>query len=162
MAHDPLSTSPIIPENRILECSHCGNRTPHSRVFEYEHLMLYDEIEGDEEHDGKLCEPFTWFGYACGTCGGLNIYGAFFDYEGGPGSMPKWKLHPRGADLLPPAHMMSPNQPVPPKMLAIYAEVWPLRHRSPTAFVGQIRRLLEFVCADQNAVGKDLFAKLRT
>jgi hypothetical protein len=56
--------------------------------------------------------------------------------------------------------MMSPSQPIPERIYTIYQEVWPLRHRSPTAFIGQIRRLLEFVCKDKNASGTDLFDKL--
>jgi hypothetical protein len=43
----------------------------------------------------------------------------------------------------------------------LYEEVWPLRHRAPAAFVGQVRRLLEFVCEDRKAAGRSLFEQLR-
>jgi len=118
--------------------------------------MLFDETD-----TGKMYEPYTWLGYSCSTCGGLSIYGAFFEVDTDPAQLKRTRLHPRGADLLPPAHMMSPSQPVPFRVLAQYEEIWPLRHRVPTAFIGQIRRLLEFVCADQGATGKDLFEKLK-
>lgn len=143
-------------ETDILECNHCGNRTPHSRSFEYSSQMFFDEIES-----GKIYEPYTWLGYACSTCGGLNVFGAFFGVDAMPEHLERTRLHPRGADLLPPPHMMSPCQPVPPRVLAEYKEIWPLRHRVPAAFIGQIRRLLEFVCEDQGATGRDLFAKLK-
>jgi hypothetical protein len=56
--------------------------------------------------------------------------------------------------------MLNPSEPVPKAVLRLYEEVWPLRHHTPTAFVGQIRRVLEFICKDQNATGKDLAHKL--
>lgn len=145
------------PQDPILDCSHCGNRTPHVLHFEYEHSMLYDELDDGQ----KLYNPFTWLCYSCGTCGGLNIFGGFFNYDIGIESLSRAKLHPKGADILPPPHTLSPNQPIPAKVLRLYEEVWPLRHRAPVAFIGQVRRLLEFVCADQGATGKDLFSKLQ-
>ena len=120
--------------------------------------MFYDELEDGE----KYLSPFTWLCYTCGTCGGLSLVGDFF-FGSAPNSdaLLRARLHPRGADLLPPDHTLSPNQPIPAKVYNLYYQVWPLRHRSPAAFVGQIRRLLEFVCADKGAVGKDLFTKLQ-
>ena len=55
---------------------------------------------------------------------------------------------------------MDRSQPVPPQILRIYEEVWPLRRSAPNAFAGQIRRALEYVCQDQNAVGRTLFDQL--
>jgi hypothetical protein len=141
-------------DSRILECGHCGNRTPHSKVWEYEHLQLYEKLD-----DRDCLEPYTWVGYACGTCGGLNIYGDFFQMHEDPGLM-RTRLHPRASLLLPPTHMVSPSYPIPGRILTLYEEIWPLRHRAPAAFVGQARRLLEFVCEDQNASGRTLFDKL--
>ena len=145
------------PANPILDCSYCGNRTPHTLCFEYEKSMFFDEINKDE----KLYQPFTWLCYSCGTCGGLNIFGAFFNFELPIESLAQSKLHPKGSDILPPSHTLSPRQPVPEKVLRLYEEVWPLRYRSPAAFIGQVRRLLEYICADQGATGKDLFTKLQ-
>lgn len=122
--------------------------------------MLYDEIETTTGIE-KILESYTWVGYACATCQGLNIFGAFYGVDHDNEQLEQSRLHPRGADLLPPAHMMSPNQPIPSRVLTEYREVWPLRQRTPTAFVGQVRRLLEFVCDDQGAAGKDLFLKLQ-
>jgi hypothetical protein len=130
------SMASMFPNSQIFECSHCGNRTPHAREFEYRHAMFFDELDTD-----KIYESYTWLGYSCSTCGGLNIYGAlFFGTDTDPEQLERTRLHPRGADLVPPAHMLSPNQPVPHRVLAQYEEIWPLRHRVPTAFIGQIRR----------------------
>lgn len=73
--------------------------------------MLYDELEGGD----KLFYPFKWLCYLCGTCGGLNMFGAFFDVDMQFDSLNRAKLHPKGSDILPPPHTLSPAQPVPPK-----------------------------------------------
>lgn len=99
--------------------------------------------------------------YNCGTCQGLNLYGAFFGIDTRPDSFETARIYPVGADILPPPHTVSPSQPVPEHILRLYEEVWPLRHRAPAAFIGQIRRTLEYICVHQNAVGKDLFNKLQ-
>jgi hypothetical protein len=57
--------------------------------------------------------------------------------------------------------MLSPSAPIPERIVALYEEIWPLRHRTPAAFVGQTRRLLEYICSDQKAAGKTLFDKLQ-
>jgi hypothetical protein len=142
------------PQTLILDCSHCGNRTPHSNAHAHSYPILFDEINDEEVH-----EPFFWASYICGTCHGLNLYGEFETYFN-----ENWgaaKLYPRSSDLEPPSHTVTPPHPVPERITRIFKEVWPLRHRSPTAFVGQIRRLLEFICQDQKAAGNDLFNQLK-
>jgi hypothetical protein len=152
-----LSVNVTFSDSRILECGYCGNRTPHSKVWQYEHAQFFDQI-GDQE----LIEPYTWVMYACGTCGGLNIYGSFYGTYGGyrDTAFTRTRLHPRASLLLPADHMISPADPIPPRIVKLYEEVWPLKHRAPAAFIGQIRRLLEFVCKDQGASGRSLFGKL--
>lgn len=119
--------------------------------------MFFDEIDENE----KLYEQYSWLCYSCETCGGLNIYGGFFNFEIPISSLPQAKLHPKGSDILPPPHTLSPKQPIPKKVLQLYEEVWPLRYRAPAAFVGQVRRLLEFICSDKGATGDNLFKKLQ-
>jgi hypothetical protein len=149
-----------LPKTSILECSHCGNRTPHGLQFEYEHPMLFDEIESEGRTE-RILEEYTWAAYACGTCGGLNLYGDFLPTFADEHEWQRSKLHPRGAELVPPTHTVSPADPVPWKVIDQYREVWPLRHRAPAAFVGQVRRLLEFIAKDKGANGRDLYNKLQ-
>jgi len=119
--------------------------------------MLFEQAEDD-----VYFEDYTWFLYKCGTCGGLNMYGDFFRvYQLNMNNLLDAKLYPKGSGLLPPSHMISPSDPIPSHILKLYEEVWPLRHRSPSAFIGQIRRLLEYICVDQKASGKDLYGKLQ-
>lgn len=145
----------ITAEPKILECRHCGNCTPHRLAFEHYQSMLYDEIDDGE----KIGAPFKWAAYICGTCGGLNLYGKFIPED--TTDVLDSKLYPKGSDLKPPIHTVSPEAPIPQRILRVYEEIWPLRHRTPAAFVGQTRRLLEFICQDQQAKGKDLFAQLK-
>jgi hypothetical protein len=144
-------------EKVVANCSHCGNRAPHSLRFQYQHEALFDEIDDDT----KLVEQYTWLCYSCETCGGLNIFGGFYGIDTDPHKLDQCRLHPRGSSILPPSHTMSPSQPVPGNVLKLYEEVWPLRHRAPSAFVGQIRRLLEYVCLDRKATGQNLVHKLK-
>jgi hypothetical protein len=118
--------------------------------------MLYEKGPHGEEYR----EDYSWISYACGTCGGLNLFGDFFRSQT-PKVSARQKLHPRGSQILPPPHMLSPSQTIPSKIMKLYEEVWPLRHCSPASFIGQVRRLLEFVCHDKKAIGKDLFTKLQ-
>jgi hypothetical protein len=152
-----LSDNIKFSDSRILECGYCGNRTPHLKVCQYEHARFFDEFE-----TMQVIEPYTWVMYACGTCGGLNIYGDYYGIYRSHGHdfFARTRLHPRASLLLPADYMMSPADPIPTRIMKAYEDIWPLRHRTPTAFIGQIRRLLEFVCEDQCASGKSLFSKL--
>ncbi len=64
-------------KQKIFVCPHCGNKTPHSVVFNHSYV-------GDwYGSDGKPSEapPTSYYtGYACATCGDLSIYETH-DYE---------------------------------------------------------------------------------
>lgn len=141
------------PSSLVIECGHCGNITPHERIFDYVHPMVFEQFD-----DELLNADFTWLCYRCGTCGGLNVFGDFL--MDSTSDISRTRLHPKASSILPPAHLLSPGQPIPTKVYNVYREIWPLRHRSPAAFVAQIRRLLEYICDDKSASGKDLFEKL--
>jgi hypothetical protein len=147
--------SSIKTDTEILECSHCGNRTPHKKVLDYTHPMLFDEIDNQ-----RYLEDFAWTGYACATCGGLNLYGDFVKFPASK-RLARSKLYPKGCDLLPPSPVLSPSDPIPEPILKIYEEVWPLRYRAPAAFVGQVKRLLALICAERGAMGATLFDQLQ-
>lgn len=138
-------------ETELLECSHCGNKTPHAKVFEYLYPMLFDEMD-----DQRYTEEYRWLGFACATCGGLNLYGDFIKYPTSR-DLGRSKLYPKGFDLAPPSRILNPAQPLPDTIAAIYEQIWPLRQRSPAAFIGQIKRLMLEVCDDQQ-IEDGLFA----
>ena len=143
-------------ETPILTCFHCGNDTPHKLLLRHTASLLYEQIESE-----KYYEPFLFLIYKCGTCQGLSLVGAFeheFDMSRGDKALPR--LYPVGSQLVPPSHMLRQKKPVPDKLLQIYQEAWPLRKKSPSAFVNQIRRALEFICHQKNARGETLSEKL--
>lgn len=139
----------------VLECCHCGNRTPHAFAHGHKHHFLWDTGPEDEE----IHQDHFWATYICGTCGGLSLFGEFEEFFRGDWN--SVRLYPKGSNLRPRPETVSPQAPIPPKILKVYAEVWPLRRRAPSAFVAQIRRLLEFICKDQKAKGATLFTQLK-
>lgn len=143
-------------------CRHCGNRTPHDVKFSQDTTRLYDIVE-DEEGEREWVERYDSFVVACGTCRSLSLLGGFQMEQGRANPQPQHYpvLYPAGPDIVPPAHTLMPNAPVPEKVLTVYSEAWPLRHTAPSAFANQIRRALEYVCQDRGAVGKTLYDQLR-
>ena len=143
-------------DEEIFLCCHCGNRTPHTRVFEYTAPLLYEEI------DRQYYEPFSFHSYVCGTCKGLALLGCFdhekLEKESFRPPMPR--LYPIGPDIDPPSHTVSGENPIPLSVRKAFREAWPLRHTAPAAFANQIRRTLEFICEDQNADGNTLYEQL--
>lgn len=146
-------------DTELLECANCGNVTPHRLEHSYQAKTLVDELD-----DGTFVyEPFTWLSYVCGTCLALNIYGDHLNLSEPPyleKKLKNFRLYPKGASILPPAHMLSPKDPIPKHILDLYEEVWSIRYKAPSAFIGQVRRLLEYICEEQGATGKTLYKKL--
>ena len=145
------------PAKAIFLCCHCGNRTPHERVYKYSAYMLFDEI------DRPIYEPFEYAAYTCGTCQGLELLGCFAHEEPEPDgdAPPLPRLYPVGPDIDPPSHTVSEANPIPMPVRRAFREAWPLRYTAPAAFANQIRRALEFVCEDRKANGKTLYEQLQ-
>ena len=145
------------PDSLVLVCSYCGNRVRHRRVHQYENPLVYEVIDGEEFY-----VPFLWLSYACDTCGGLSLLGGF-NVRGVVDASATHKLtrlHPQGPDIEPPFHMVSPDNPIPEHITKAYKNAWPLRHKLPSASVVQVRKLLERICKEQGAKGRDLFSML--
>lgn len=138
-------------------CYHCGNRTPQAQVYEHTAKLLYEEI-GDD----RYYEPFAFFALTCATCGGLSLFGGFrHEVTERENPLSYHRLYPRGPEIVPPAHTVSEQDPLPRPVLRAYTRAWPLRHLNPSAFANQIRRALECLCKDQQAKGRHLADKLR-
>ncbi|MDN3517496.1 DUF4145 domain-containing protein [Aquisalimonas lutea] len=143
----------------VFLCCHCGNRTPHTLRFSYTAEHLYEEV------DRRYYEPFTYYAFLCGTCTGLTLLGRFDhetsehdpDYDGPP----RPQLYPNGPEIEPARHTVPGGNPVPLPVRKAFQEAWPLRHTAPGAFANQIRRTLEFICRDQEAVGQNLHMQLQ-
>lgn len=140
----------------VIRCLHCGNVTPHQLLLKHAASLLYEQFEEEE----KYFEPFDFYVYACGTCGGVNVLGGF-RHELGADSSKHPRLYPRGPFILPSSHMLHKADPVPVRILKAYQSAWSLRPTLPNAFAGQIRRALEMLCEDQGVKGKDLYSRLQ-
>lgn len=138
----------------LLICYHCGNRVPHTQVGYQRGQELYEHIDGQ-----RYSEDFDYFLYQCPTCSGISIYGDFAQYARYD-SMERKRLYPRGCQLVPEGHKVTPASCIPERIVRLYEEIWPLRHIAPNAFAGQVRRALEVICHDQNAEGRTLFDQL--
>jgi hypothetical protein len=141
-------------EVEISPCYNCGNTVPLSHVATHESRLLYEHIDNRRHY-----EKYELSIYRCPTCDGLSVYGDFAEYPQHQSLVAKRQL-PIGPALLPPAHMLASRDCIPERIVRAYEEIWPLRCLAPTAFVGQIRRALEYVCQDQHATGKSLAAQL--
>lgn len=142
-------------DTEILICYHCANQVPQKRIGYHRGQELFEHIDGH-----RYNEDFDYYFYQCPTCQGVSIYGKFAEYSGHE-AMGRYRLYPRGSQLLPESHKLASRKCVPERIMKIYEKIWPLRHIAPNAHAGQIRRALEFICRDQKAQGKTLFEQLK-
>lgn len=144
-------------QRSVIRCLHCGNESPHELLLQHRSTRLFEQIGGE-----KYLEPFDYFIYACGTCAGLSIFGEFNlnNSERINLSDASSRLYPKGPYFLPPAHMLDKGNPIPDPLWKTYEQAWPLQFTSPSAFAGQIRRALEFLCNEQGATGKSLYDQI--
>lgn len=139
----------------LLVCHHCANTVRNQRIGVYRGRELFENIDGRKFYEDFICQI-----YRCPTCHGISIYGDFKEH-------PKFRtvnerrIYPPGPCLLPAAHKLASTDCVPDRITKLYEEIWPLRHIAPSAFAGQIRRVLEFICHDQKARGKNLAQQLK-
>ncbi|HTW65800.1 MAG TPA: DUF4145 domain-containing protein [Bryobacteraceae bacterium] len=136
-------------------CYHCGNIAAHKRIGLFEAKELFENVDGRPYR-----ERFKYEIYRCSTCDGINIFGDFIEYPHHK-TFAARRLYPRGSLILPEDHKLASAHCIPERILQLYEQTWPLRHVSPGAFAGQIRRALELVCRDQQAKGSTLFLQLK-
>lgn len=130
-----------------LVCGHCGNKTPHRIVFRHLNRKLFDETD-----EKKYYEEFETTAVICGTCEGVSLLGDFkMNLHGFIQFYPR--LYPNSGKL---------GNGIPDNIQKIYSEIWSIKQTAPSAFVGQIRRALEYLCKDKKAKGKNLFEQLNS
>jgi len=123
---------------------------------------MYDQGGNEEQGYFDMDATFEYHVYSCGTCEGISIYGGFShelkDLQGDIAEFPR--LFPRGPAMLPPNHMLPGENPIPALVSRTYEEGWPLRHRWPPAFAGQIGVALEHMCKQQGINEDNLYTGL--
>jgi len=122
--------------------------------------LLFDEVVNADDEIEKIFSQFDFLNYKCSTCGAINLIGGFsLDKSGGDRNYKR--LYPECPNIVPPDHhWISKTSPIPKQLVEAYEEIWALKHQVPNAFGNQIRRCLEFICADKKAEGPTLHKKL--
>ena len=144
----------VVKQTMKRECSHCGSITLQTLAYQYKAPLLFDTLD-----DESIYEDFEFLVYICTICNAPILYGDFtINYKEGS-NLPI--LYPTGSSLLPPSYLVMREEIVPAHLQQLYSEIWHMKRRSPTAFVAQVRRALEFICNDQNASGRNLANKLK-
>ena len=142
-------------EEHILVCHHCGNRVPMEFITAHRGRKLFEEVDAT-----KYSEDFDVSVFRCPTCSGISLFADFVAYPT-YSSLAQRRIYPPGARLVPEPHKVTSPDCVPQQVQMLYEEIRPLRHIAPSAFVGQIRRALEFICREEGAKGRTLFDQLR-
>jgi hypothetical protein len=128
----------------ILVCPHCGNKTPHRRVFSHSYVADWYSSDGTVSKN----PPTSYYiGYACSTCEDLSIYGSHDESEDGEGSLEF------------PADVVL-DKSIPEVVATNYRESKRVQRVSPNAFAVLIRRALEALCDDRKVARGTLHARL--
>lgn len=130
--------------NIKVNCERCGKSTPHT---EKGSATENDTISWGPEDD-QLEEDIQWTNLLlqCDICEHVSLY--YFSPD----------VHEELTQLFP---VVKDLNGVPLEVVSAYFEAKKVKNISPLAFVGLIRRSLEYVCVEQRAVGKDLYEKLK-
>ncbi len=139
------------PERRIAFCPHCWNHA-HQRLI-YHH----ETTEKSYDRDGNLKEDFDLEYYlaVCETCDHLLLYYLSDVYEGVESG--EWNFD-HAVLVWPPKGGLP--EVVPESVRRCYQEAHRVKNIAPGAFAVQIRRALEALCDDRNAVQGSLQKRL--
>lgn len=121
-------------------CPHCCNRAKQEKLNEQIYKSVAWGVDDGEETE---CEG-TYHVYKCTTCGEILVYHHLFDFE------PTLVFPDIGLD-----------DSVPESVSVIYNEAVRVKYISPNSFAVQIRRALEALCQDRDAVKGSLAGKLK-
>ena len=139
---------PKQPEfSEVKRCRHCGNTAPMERVVHY-----FDNANYVDEGTGEAFEQGTGYELLkCPACQKMELrsYG--------------WAEWMDGRDVVyDTLYPIGPKVPrgLPPAIAKAYNEALKVRNVSANAYGGIIGRVIDLVCADKNAKGKDLYNKL--
>jgi hypothetical protein len=138
-----------------VECPFCKNEVPMEIVSRYSQAQTH--YRQGPDNTWTNAEPASWDeGYVyellkCPACFNVALRRYYF-HE------PTW---PEGAELetLYPTRPRAPDG-LPDHIAEAYRVAENLRRVDPNAFANQVGRLLDLVCQDRGANGKDLYSKL--
>lgn len=133
-------------EEQLHLCPHCGNKAIHRLINEIE--VEEDSYDLDNEYQTFVYNYYYIF--KCSTCNRSSIYAHFFIY-------PQKGIESLEC-LYPIIRNISKN--LPHSVKRIYLDAKRVEKLSPTSSIILIRKVLELICVDQGATGKNLSEKI--
>ena len=138
----------LVKSTTICKCGHCGNKADGEVVASYDNIRSYsDNILSWEA-------GLIWELVRCPNCDGINL--RLVDFH--TGAEPE--IGRRAAKILYPSVIESPPG-VPSEIDKAYQAALKVRHVDANAFAVSLRRVVEAVCKDREAKGKNLINKLQ-
>lgn len=132
----------------ILECGHCGNKTPNVLLCEaFSTSVAHSTINPKDIFDFEC----SYYLMKCKTCYGVSLY---YDNE-----FDEDRGNITEAFLCYPL-IKNATEEVPSSIRQTYNEALKVEKISYTAFALLIRKALELLCKDQKATGRNLKAQL--
>ena len=139
-------------KNNIRLCQHCNNVTSH-KLIASESVDKVIRISYTDNKKSTTSQPLLYYFYKCGTCGDCSLIGGY--------KKDIIELPLADIPLLFPDTNLLENC-VPQKIRHIYEEASQIKNKAPNAFVGEIRRAIEFLCLDKKARGGNLASKINS
>jgi len=130
---------------RDLSCGHCGFRGP---IVEKGEVLLTEYADGDWDRGAPLIREAAIV-YYCVVCDGTTVWKQSASDDFG-GIFTERRLFPTTRD----------NQAIPEKVRIRFDAARKVKVAEPGLYAVGVRRMLETVCNEEGATGKDLFAKL--
>jgi hypothetical protein len=128
-------------------CPHCGNKTILKLIEEFE----IEEDVYDENNEYQTFVYNYYYIFRCITCNRVSIYGHFYTY-------PENQRIDSLDCLFPIVRNISCN--FPHYIQKTYNDAKRIKKISSNSFILLLRKALEQICSDQNAVGKSLSEKI--
>jgi hypothetical protein len=132
-------------ESKLMVCPHCGNHTPHKKLFEHSFIADWYSEDGTKTDD----PPYSVYHiFACATCNDLSIFlNLDFDDDVSESAL----RYPEDVKL---------SSDVPKIVSQNYKEAKRVQKVSPNAFAVLLRRALEALCDERKVPAGKLHARL--
>lgn len=143
------STAVSASEKRFataIKCEHCNNTAPMEIVAQYSQMASIEEVPGYLFDQGNVYGLLV-----CPACNEITLRSYFWHEVMDDDDVKLKTLYPSGSRM---------PQGLPDKIMRAYEAALRVRSVDPNAYAVLARRLLEMLCEDRCAQGRDLFQKL--
>jgi hypothetical protein len=138
----------LLKQLAITQCGHCGNKSHMKVVASHEATCSFTDPFGDTYDAG-----YVWELVLCPVCSGVNLRQVDVHWGAEP------EIGRRAARVVYPATGRS-FAGLPPAIDSAYQAALKVRHVDANAFAVLLRRVIEGVCLDRGASGRNLYDQL--